>query len=241
MSAAGPGLMKDGAAILAGAIAGVAIAAAVRHARPGSPNKGSDEGSEDHDAGESGEFRVKLDPRSAVLYFTLHFQEYNFNEDVEELPHEPWKGEYIAPLLMKGALRRAVTGRVKIVPGKEKIDIPRLMRYETKAVEALRQALPGAPGIINEGHDEYGDLEVKIWISSVGQLRDIRNQLIKMATSGLDCISVELDKFPYFEFRDFKFHPSGETDEVYDLINLFVVEEGSSLRLMASEDEEWER
>jgi hypothetical protein len=225
-------LAKGGAAILAGAFAGVALAAAARHVRSGSRSAGQDE----EDLTE-----VEFKPRNAVLYLSLHMNVENIEEDIDLVEDEPWRAEGLIPLLGRKGLRRTITGKVKLSPGAE-VDGGKASAAERRASRALIDELPEVNYLSSEGHDHLGDEILRISISSLGELKAIRARLIELAISGPDSLVVALPGHPYFEFRDFTLYPNGVNDERYDLLKVVILpSEDGSLRLMVSEDEEWSR
>ena len=224
---------EGSAAILAGALAGAALAAAVRRVRSGDRNGESDDELE-------GLTEIEFNRRNAVLYFRLRLNEDNFNEDVELVEDEPWRAEKLVPLLGTQSMRRSITGKVK--PSKSaRMDDRRARSASDQAIRALAGELPGVR-IVSEGHDQFDDEILKISVSSLEELKAIRAKLIDLSTDGPDAIQVELYDHPYFEFGDFLFYPDGVNDERYDLLKVVILTgDDRSLRLMASEDEEWDR
>lgn len=225
-------LAKGGAAILAGAFAGAALAAAARHVRSGSRSAGQDE----EDLTE-----VEFKPRNAVLYMSLHMNEENIQEDIRSMDEDQWRASNLIPLLGDKALRRSIGGRVKVSP-KAEVDDRKAWAAQQSASRALINELPGVNYLSSEGHDHLGDERLKISISNLKQLRAIRARLIDLAMSGPDSLVVELPDHPYFEFRDFTLYPNGVNDQRYDLLKVVILPaEDGGLRLMSSEDEEWHR
>jgi len=224
--------VKSGAAILAGALAGAALATAARRAQAGSRSTEQD----DENLTE-----VEFKPRNAVLYLGLHMNVESIEEDMNLMEDEPWRAEGLIPLLGWKGLRRTITGKVKLSPGAE-VDGGKASLAERNAGGALVNELPGVNYLSSEGHDHLGDEVLKISISDLEQLKSIRARLIELAMSGPDSLVVELPHHPYFEFRDFTLYPNGVNDQGYDLLKVVILPaEDGSLRLMSSEDEEWHR
>lgn len=227
-------LAEGSAAILAGALAGAVLAAAVRRVRSGDRN--SEPGDE-----LEGLTEVEFNRRNAVLYFGLRLNEENFREDVGLAEDEPWRAEKLLPLLSTQSMRRSITGKVK--PSRSaKMDDRRTRNASDQAIRALAGELPGVSHIFSEGHDHFDDEILKISISSLEELKAIRAKLIELSMDGPDSIQVELYDHPYFEFMDFVLYPNGVNDDRYDLLKVVVLAgDDGRLRLMASEDEEWGR
>lgn len=126
-----------------------------------------------------------LNPRTAMVYFSLHTEDYNIEDDASE-------GDKAAQALL---------------------DEPqKLIRLEDKALKELSRKF--GQRIDNEGHDGNGDLVCKLVVTEWAEVKAMQDVInANLAGYGTDD-TMALDA-PYMVARDFRFYPDGVNDNFY--------------------------
>jgi hypothetical protein len=142
----------------------------------------------------------------AIVYFDLHFEEDNAEEDYQNnleeiLEDDPDKYKFLISYF---------TRRTSNLPPPVGGDTV-LIHLENKAINAVvRLFSPLAVG--NEGYNQDGSLNMYINISSYADVEKVEGILSDNYTGGEDNIEVGV---MYYEARDFMFFPQGVNGPIF--------------------------
>ncbi len=125
-----------------------------------------------------------FDPKSAMLYFDIHMEDINIEEDAKG-PESP--NHDLAKSLMNDGGQKA-------------------HKLEGDAMAEVKKIF--GKNFSNEGHDNYGDLVCKVPVSSIEEVEKI---LSKVSVGGGD--DIHYLNTPYCTMQNFTFFPNGVNDD----------------------------
>ena len=142
---------------------------------------------------------VSFDPRKAMIYFDLSFEEDNYEEDKASSDARSKKMAADFLKLGKGDESRAVMAAEDLA---------------MKAVEAMLKKSGVSFKLDNEGHDAYGNLIVKFGVDSADEAKKIHDVVMKAHGGGDDAIYLE----NYMTAQGFRVYPQGVNSKSYSLL-----------------------
>lgn len=130
----------------------------------------------------------KLDARTAVVFFDLCFEEYNYNEDVEAAKNgDTEAAERLAHVMAYGS------------------DLGYALHLaENKALSEIEAKLNRK--VSDYGHDSYGHLICCVSVDTLEESKVVAEIVAKMTGGGDDCVYLEE---PYFCAQGFILYPRG--------------------------------
>lgn len=152
-----------------------------------------------------------FDPRRAMIYFALHFEEYNYEEDRDS--DDPDAQKRAADFLKMG--NRGKDQFARAIMAAEDAAISEITRLIKKAKPNVR--------INNEGHGQGGELIMKFGVDSMEDAKAIALLVSRNTGGGDDIIYLNA---PYMEARDFRLYPQGVNKRSFALTDIDEIDEG---------------
>lgn len=139
----------------------------------------------------------EIDPRGGDLYFDIHYEDYNVDEDAKD---------------PESSLHSLAA---KLKSEEKKGGYPAMYFNLERQAEKDAASLLGKP-VSDYGHDNYGNLSMRASVNSYADLEKMIDS-IQRADRTLDYASIGLGDSPYHEARGFMFYPRGVNGPSYDI------------------------
>ena len=141
----------------------------------------------------------RISRHGGLLYFDIHFEEYNLEEDLgEHGEHYHLKGEY--------SLEDLENGNAELTQELLELEWKALRGIERDLREVLDKDSLFPRSVHNEGHDYLGVLVCKIYIKNLEELKKVNEYISSNHIGGDDEIGSDA---PYHTIRGFMFFPNG--------------------------------
>lgn len=153
-----------------------------------------------------------FNPRTAIVYFDLHFSEDNYEEDKElaKDPQNEGNADNIRRFVALGNDEGMAAHEAEI---KAMAEILQMIAEFQKEKYGDDEVNRGLSRLSTEGHDEYDNLICKIPVYNIQEVRDIFEFVQRRSGGGED--EIYLDH--YMQAGQFRLYPDGVNDKSYSL------------------------